>query len=723
MQLVKGDSLFVSAGMEIMSAAWMEVAMFAVAAVIYAFCTGGVRHSAIGAVLKRRGVCFFPLPCRADKMAHASKDSQDSTAIADKGETNRAAGLAGPRERSDARASKPSAGGTSAQKLAAAIKACARDRDMEGAQTVFNRISAGGAQLNTLLCNTFLDACVQCGDLDKAASHFEEMRRHGLVDVVAYNTLLKMHLTHGQAREAHAVVQEMQAKGLQANRVTYCELINAKVTAKDNAGIWRLVDEMMKVGLKPNSVLCSILLKSLSVHSSTSDIKRVIGFIDEMEDMVDEVLLSSTIEACIRLHQLDLLSELMVRCRQKICCVRLSAPTYGSMIKAYGQAGDIIRVRALWQEMADRDVKPTSITLGCMVEALVVNTKPEEAWDLVHKQLHSEELRGCVNTVIYSTVLKGFAGAHRIDRAFAVYTEMRDKRIPCNTITYNTLLDACAKTCSMRRAAELLEDMKATSVEPDIITYSTIIKGYCVEGDLDRAFGVLDEMKSGDDEFAPDEIMYNSLLDGCAKQHRVEDALRVLEEMKASGVGPSNYTLSILVKLLGHARRLNQAFSMVEDLSKQHGFRPNVQVYTCLMQACILNRKLERAVQLHNTVVSDSSCTADQKLYTALVRGCLQLHKPLRAVEVVRAAFQLSGHNLKEPTRKPVRPVGVEVHVLTELFTRLKSGTPAEQEALSELEADLESIGVSAKPCGKGRSRGLEARRRVGGGGGGGRGR
>merc|ERR1719214_215722 len=100
--------------------------------------------------------------------------------------------------------------------------------------------------------------------------------------------------------------------------------------------------------------------------------------------------------------------------------------------------------------------------------------------------------------------------------------------------------------------------MKEAQIEPDIITYSTIVKGYCCEGDVDRA-------------------------------------LRVLDEMKAGGVVPSNYTLSILVKLLGHARRLSQAFRMVEELSEKHGFRPNVQVYTCLVQACFLNRRLEKA--------------------------------------------------------------------------------------------------------------------------------
>jgi len=503
----------------------------------------------------------------------------------------------------------------------------------------------------------------------------------------------------------------MSARGLQANKVTYNELLHAKVLAKDRRGLWSIVDEMQAAGVRANSVSCSILLKSLTTYSSTADVERTISLIDDVEEAIDEVLFSSVIEACIRIGQLDTLSELMQRYRQKGAFANLTAPTYGSMIKAYGQSGHVARVRELWQEMEARNVKPTAITLGCMMEALVKNQQPDEAWQLLQAQLDAEESKSCVNTVIYSTVLKGFAVARRIDQVFNVYKEMLNRGIPCNTITYNTMLDACAKACTMSRASGLLEDMRTSSVEPDIITYSTIVKGYCMEGDVDRAFAVLEDMK-GDDNFAPDEIMYNSILDGCAKQHRVDDALRLLEEMKSSGVIPSNYTLSILVKLLGHARRLNQALKLVEEVTQQHGFRPNVQVYTCLVQACLLNRRLEKALSLHDTMVNDG-CRTDEKFYAVLARGCLQLHQPLKAVEVVRAAFLLPAHNLAVPARKDARPIGVEQRALDEVTCRLRSGGKDEQDALSGLAADLYEIrGIH---LGEGQASGGERRGQRGG--------
>merc|ERR1719456_1423866 len=147
------------------------------------------------------------------------------------------------------------------------------------------------------------------------------------------------------------------------------------------------------------------------------------------------------------------------------------------------------------------------------------------------------------------------------------------------------MLDACARCSSMARVPQLLESMRQERVEPDLVTYSSLVKGYCLAGDVRRGFKVFEEMKSSG-KVLPDEIIYNVLMDGCARETLVDDALKLLQSMQGAGITPSNHTLSILVKLLGRAKRVNEAFKVVDDLTAQHGLRPNIQVYTCLIQAC-----------------------------------------------------------------------------------------------------------------------------------------
>jgi len=356
-----------------------------------------------------------------------------------------------------------------------------------------------------------------------------------------------------------------------------------------------------------------------------------------------------------------------------------------------------------------RQVLPTAVTLGCMIEALVTNGCVEDALDLTHKLWEDESLRGAVNTVIYSTILKGFAMAKKHDRVTALYEEMKDLGIPRNTITYNTILNSMARCGLMHRAPKLLEDMQNTEprAEPDLVTYSTIIKGYCQCGELDKSLELLEHMRK-DANITPDEVTYNSLLDGCARQQRLEEALRLMEEMRSLGVVPSNYTLSIIAKLLGRTRRLQQAFEMVASISAEYGFQPNVQVYTCLVQACFHNRQLGKALALHDQMVREG-LFPDEKTYTALVRGCMQAGALEKAAQVLRCAYHLPCQGFQTTAG---HPAGVDASCTEELLAELRRKQPDEAKALqSELDASPHRYGAT-RPYGGGQQRSVAASRR-----------
>merc|ERR1719408_447912 len=232
----------------------------------------------------------------------------------------------------------------------------------------------------------------------------------------------------------------------------------------------------------------------------------------------------------------------------------------------------------------------------------------------------------------------------------------------------------------MTRVPALLEDMKAAvpPVEPDVVTYSTIVKGFCNGGNLDRALKVLDDMKDSG-KHVPDEVMYNSLLGGCAKEHRADDALQLLNDMKTYNVAPSNYTLSMLVKLMGRCRRINQAFTMLEDISKEYGLKINIQVYTCLIQGCFNAGMAGKALALHEKILHEG-LVPDSMTYTVLVRGCVQGGLLDKAVELVKAAY---GHG---PTTTKGSPPGLNVGCIDEVVEALGgASSPEAKDLLLEL--------------------------------------
>merc|ERR1719305_860495 len=113
------------------------------------------------------------------------------------------------------------------------IKACGKENNLQGAVSVFNKLKQGGVHMNSMIYNCLLDACVQCGDTTAAHEHFQQMKELAFVDVVSYNTMLKSYLKGGMVDEAAQLVEEMVTQGLAANKVTYNELLNAKVQTKD----------------------------------------------------------------------------------------------------------------------------------------------------------------------------------------------------------------------------------------------------------------------------------------------------------------------------------------------------------------------------------------------------------------------------------------------------------------------------------------------------------
>merc|ERR1719163_1551143 len=153
------------------------------------------------------------------------------------------------------------------------------------------------------------------------------------------------------------------------------------------------------------------------------------------------------------------------------------------------------------------------------------------------------------------------------------------------------------------------------------------------------AFDILRRMKS-EGNARPDEIMYNSLLDGCAQSNLVDEGLKLLEEMQREGVKPSNFTLSVLVKLMSRSRNLDGAFSIVEEVAKKHGLRPNVHVYTNLIVACLSKHAPDRAMRTLERMVKER-VQPDARAYAALVQGCLQAGQPEKAAGLLRAALRL----------------------------------------------------------------------------------
>jgi len=382
-------------------------------------------------------------------------------------------------------------------------------------------------------------------------------------------------------------------------------------------------------------------LKGLQRGVSSTEVERTLVAAMNQHDL-DEALLTAIVDATIRVGRVDLLHSWVRKQRASFQRVK-RAHTFSSIIRAYGAIRDMEGVWSAWSDMRKSHLTPTCVTLGCMVEALVANADPDSAYDLI-QEIRAEESVGksVVNAVIYGTVLKGFAHQKKFNRVWSVYQEMLAIETDFTIVTFNTIIDACARCEELHRIPTLLKDMDRLAIQPNIITYGAILKGYCQEGNLDKAYELLKSMRETTD-FKPDEIMYNSLLDGCARQGLWDRARSVLDEMEAAGIRPSNFTLSVLVKVGRRSTcKLENIFSMCNEISNKYGFGFNVHVYTNLVHACVDRKDWSRALSVFALMLRDR-VRPDARTYTVLLKGLVHAGERRSANGLLRAALGLTG--------------------------------------------------------------------------------
>mmetsp|Transcript_119443 Transcript_119443/g.337999 ORF Transcript_119443/g.337999 Transcript_119443/m.337999 type:complete len:674 (+) Transcript_119443:125-2146(+) len=505
--------------------------------------------------------------------------------------------------------------------------------------------------------NMLLDMCASNGDVAAMERVLADAVASGVANAASYGRAMRVYLKLGDMTKVRHIFCDMQAAGIKPSTAAFNELLDA--TAKQSGGaMWKVVDHMTACGVRPSAITCSILLKNLQPPSGKAYMDRAMALLEDMDEAVDDILFSSLIEACIRTSRIDLLSRALQRQDGPQRVQLQSSQAYGSIIRAHGMLHNVTAVWAAWSDLQERGIPRTSITVGCMTEAIASNGDPEGSHNLIRELLAEPQSRSLVNAVNFCSVLKGFSHQKRFDRVWSVYKEMLQEGMQVTVVTYNTLLDACARCSEMSYVPTLLEDMAGKGIQLNVISYSIIIKGYCQVGCVGRAFRLMDEMRDTA-KLRPDEHTYNTVINGCAREGLYDEGVALLREMCDAGVAPSNFTLTVLVKLASRGRRLDVAFEFCETLSQKYGIRLNVHVYNALVQACCQQTHIPRAIKVVHRMVREGMRT-DVRTYTLLLRACVQFGEARHAAATLRAACGLRGacRELEELPHKLVRPSG-----------------------------------------------------------------
>jgi len=589
------------------------------------------------------------------------------------------------------------------------IRAAGRDKDVSRAFALLRNFEAEQPSrlLDIAVYNCTLDVCVTHGDMSRALELVAEIERRSSPNAVTYNTLAKGYCSVADLPRARQAIRQMEKAGIRPDSASYNCILGAATAKRNLRGAWDIIEEMEHDGVKIDCYTVSIMMTATKKAQNAQDADRAFAMLDKsnISPCEDDVLFNTVLDACIHRRERWRLANVLGVF--EVSHMRPSVHTYGLLIKAYSLLNRFFKCRDLWREMVDEsDIQPNEITLSCMMDALVCAGTVKEAMKL----FRTWQPKIIPNTVIYSTLMKGFAKIGDADSAMSVFEEARASGVAMNLVAYTTLIDAQGRVGNMQRALELLKQMEEDGIFPNTITYSTLVKGCCVRGDLGRAREVLQEML--DRGLKADSVVFNTLLDGCVRHSRFDLADKLLAELDMFGVKPTNFTLSIVVKMWGKRRELTRAFGAIQTMPRKWGFQVDAQVGTCLISACVNNGAVDQAVKALEEMKSwPNFAGPDMNTYGVIISALARQGRCRLAAAVAEEActgyVPASRENggkcgLRAGSSRSAGAIGVEP--LRQLFRALGQQPELMEEVGRPLAAKLHAAGVNLQSLRRGPS-------------------
>jgi len=494
------------------------------------------------------------------------------------------------------------------------------------------------------------------------------------------------------------------------------ELFSAFIQSAIRVGKVDVVERMLRTmkrnGFRPTLTFWQTMLKMLSSRKYFGTCITAHSIFDKNVP-VDKVAYSCLINAALEVGVPERAATLL----EQYSYVNLEPQDRVLFLRTYVALGDADAAEVVFRKLGSQT---TTLILNLLLLTCVNTKQPERALALLH-DAHAVECDGgerIVDVVSYNTVLKGFVEAGLLSRCFDCLHAMLKRGIEPDDITFGTLLDICvadndacaasevvnllvdrngpmnAPMCTLfikglvrahclPRALELYDEMKRREAgRPDLFTYSLLIKTLVEKHDLERALCLVNDMTQAG--MSPDDVILTHLLEGC--RHLGNHALgkRLFADMVAAGVKPSEFTLVAVLKLHGRCGAHQEAHDLVACWEKEHGAKPTVIHYTCLMSGCLRTRNYGLAWAAYELMI-ENGVAPDATMISTLLVGMTAAQQFDRVLALARQA-------LKAPTAL-IAPA----QRLNDALAQMMAGGETRRQA-EELRALMNEAGVLIKP-------------------------
>lgn len=485
----------------------------------------------------------------------------------------------------------------------AILSACT---NVERVKQIQNSINHSQYCTDVHVGNALVTAFAKCGSAEDACQVFNKLDKR---DSGSCNAMIGAYAGIGLVDEAFEVFKQMQREGLEPNSITFLSILNVCASPVDLERGRELYAQAQE----------GKFLSDVGVGNAFINMFAKCGCIEDARHVFDQM-------------------------------VKRDVISWTSMIKGYVESGLSQQAFAVFLEMQGVGPKPDKVTYLIILNAVPSPHVGKE----VHGQLsaagYDTDMRigtALVNMyakfgsmkdarqvfdkmttrdlVSWNTLIGGYATGGHSEEALAAFEKMQFEGLQPNNITYMNILNACANSGALEWGRKIHSQLG--SVVDDLAVGNALVYMYAKCASMADARHVFDRMVQRD------VISWTTLIRGYSQYGSGEDALEVFEQMKREGVQPDELTYVGVLSACSHAGLIDEGRHYFDSLSRDHGLKPTIEHYGCMVDLLGRAGHLEEA----EDVIKNMPLKAGAPIWGALLGAC-KIHGNLAMAE--RAAEQ-----------------------------------------------------------------------------------
>jgi pentatricopeptide repeat protein len=333
----------------------------------------------------------------------------------------------------------------------------------------------------------------------------------------------------------------------------------------DVKSVVQLIDSMLHIGWKPDSILCTVLISGCTNLYAFDDAMVFYSYIRKYSVTVTTSLTTAVIKMLCKNNMVDQALEFFQEVKGTI----------------------------------HRDAKLYNVLIsGCTTAARF------DAAEQLHSSLLQDHV--AISIELSTALIKMYCARGMIDTAMNIFSEIPSP----SPITYTVMIAGCVAARQFDIADKLYAAVIRDNVEQDVELMNTVLKMYCESNRLEKALEIYYRSKKRT------ALTYMILASTCYVEKRLDMTDELYSALLRDGIQITPQLHTLLISMYCANNRLEKAVSLTNKIA---GNKIDPIVYVVLITSCTATERFDIADQLYAKLIKDNIRITKQ-LYTAIIK-------------------------------------------------------------------------------------------------------